>query len=384
MLTDQLKQYLTDTPVDELPISVNNVEVDFATSDLQQALCQFGTVIVSKLDTKLAQGITENSKKTAETKQKSNISANVEQHIDISKVGNTKQHISGTAYDAHILTSVEEDSSVKCLTLRDPTKVLLHPEEVGAIFGVAVCPRSGIIAATDNHAHVVKLFDSSGCFMREFGSFGFAYDQLDLPYGVDFTNEGNLLVSDGKNHRIKCYDLEGNVLFCRGRFGSSFCQFINPFGLCVDRQTKYVYVCDSGNHRVQRFYESGNPAPASWLNGLYFERPTQICVDKAGNVYVRDRSIVRYFSVSHGYTEQPLKLPKPAGIGSHKGITSSNDGKLCIAHSDNCVYVYDEHHRLIKNIICKGANTHNSYLTDIAISLDGRIIVAGKSFLEMY
>ncbi len=63
-------------------------------------------------------------------------------------------------------------------------------------------------------------------------------------------------ICDSGNNRIQVMDYEGNPLFTFGSYGSGDGKFSSPYGVCNDGER--VYVSDTGNHRVQYFDLYGN------------------------------------------------------------------------------------------------------------------------------
>ena len=82
------------------------------------------------------------------------------------------------------------------------------------------------------------------------------------------------------------------LLLYWGRGGSLPGQFANPVDLAVSTDG-FVYVADTGNHRIQKF-ASDSTFILSW--GTFgsgpgqFNSPTGVAVDPSGNVYVADAS----------------------------------------------------------------------------------------------
>ena len=74
-----------------------------------------------------------------------------------------------------------------------------------------------------------------------------------------------------------------------GRSGSGDGELQQPRNVAVSPDGKRVYICDSGNNRIQYFDENGNYM-GQWniANGVRFSEPWGIAVDTNGNVYVAD------------------------------------------------------------------------------------------------
>ena len=83
------------------------------------------------------------------------------------------------------------------------------------------CEAAGYVAAspngntvvTDWKQHVVKIFDASGNFVRQFGAGqGPGTDQLDHPYGVCCDRFDHIIVSDTWNNRIVLLAADGRYI----------------------------------------------------------------------------------------------------------------------------------------------------------------------------
>ena len=164
----------------------------------------------------------------------------------------------------------------------------------------------GEIYIVDTGNHRIQVLGADGTFRRKWGKKGDGPGQLDRPHAValdskgrvyiashgnrriqKFTPEGKLiahwnlpdpgkegrheptkiilfgakerlLVPDPRNHRIVIFDAEGKLQLTFGKRGKGQGEFDRPTGVALDGQG-YLYVCDSGNHRIQRF------RTASWV-----------------------------------------------------------------------------------------------------------------------
>jgi len=131
------------------------------------------------------------------------------------------------------------------------------------------------IADADNCR--VQKVDSSGKVILTCGSPGSADGEFSpskvqnvrwSPYALAIDSKGNLYATDPGNFRIQKFDSSGNFKFAWGSQGSDNGQFQggkcvvlndtfpvpSPLGIAVDSLDN-IYVVDSGNNRVQIFYE---------------------------------------------------------------------------------------------------------------------------------
>ncbi len=75
---------------------------------------------------------------------------------------------------------------------------------------------------------------------------------MSYPYDLAIGPDRMLYVCEYGNHRVQKFTLDGKPLGVWGSAGREPGQLYNPWALAVDHQGA-VSVIDSNNHRVQRF-----------------------------------------------------------------------------------------------------------------------------------
>ena len=89
-------------------------------------------------------------------------------------------------------------------------------------------------------------------------------------------------------------DGQGKLLFMWGEEGSELGQLYYPYDLALDGKG-HLYICEYGNHRVQKFTKDGKFISAFGVQGSgdgQFNLPWGIDVDAGDNIYVADASVI--------------------------------------------------------------------------------------------
>jgi DNA-binding beta-propeller fold protein YncE len=165
--------------------------------------------------------------------------------------------------------------------------------------GICVGP-DGAVYCTDDFGHAVHVFTSDGRPRLTLGTSGKpsatgatsidyrtikqSAGPFNYPTNVAIAPSGDLFIADGYgNARIHHFSPDGRLLHSWGEPGSGPGQFHVPHGIAVDADG-IVYVADRENSRIQRFNAHGAVIDA-WTDVV---RPCQVCIDRAGYVYVAE------------------------------------------------------------------------------------------------
>src|SRR5262249_4034573 len=125
-----------------------------------------------------------------------------------------------------ILTTVQASSAPPFITswgspLPDSTGQFIEPR------GVAVDPNGNIFVA-DTGNNRIQEFNSSGVFLRMWGSAGFGDGQFAFLQGIAADSSGNVYAADGNTNRIQKFSPTGALITKWGSGGSGDGQFNFP------------------------------------------------------------------------------------------------------------------------------------------------------------
>ena len=143
-------------------------------------------------------------------------------------------------------------------------------------------------------ANIYKLTNDMASTLTSWGgSFGTADGQFNSPYGLATDAAGSVYVADTGNHRVQKFTNSGGFITKWGSMGTGNGQFTNPISAVADSSGN-IYVV--GDNRVQKFTSTGAYL-TQW--GSYgtgdgqFGNPFAATVDPSGNVYVTDQNNAR-------------------------------------------------------------------------------------------
>lgn len=181
-------------------------------------------------------------------------------------------------------------------------------DDLSAPQGVAISPMREIYVVERN-AHRVSVFDRDGRWLRVLGatptvtlsstpasqpadlrSYGSEPGQFDRPTGVAVAPDGTVFVCDTGNHRVQVFDPAGEWRSTIGQRGAGPEDLYHPTAIAATAER--VYVADTGNYRVQVFDHSGQRLNTLGAFGGRrpgdFLRPSGLAIDGEGRVYAAD------------------------------------------------------------------------------------------------
>ncbi len=185
------------------------------------------------------------------------------------------------------------------LTSLHPVEVSQSPQFLYSLHGgrdarlrepmAVTVDQAGNLYIADTGNDSVKVFRRDGKLLFSFGKSGSAAGEIDYPYGIAVTPEGNILVSEPPNGRITEFDSRGR--FRRILVGrTNDMGLIRPGPLAITPQGEIV-VADLWGHQVLVLNADGEllrriGSPGNGTGQLKY--PQGVAVDGEGRIWVAD------------------------------------------------------------------------------------------------
>ena len=163
------------------------------------------------------------------------------------------------------------------------------------------------VYVSDKFLHRINIFSPNGEYLRHWGVHGSGDGEMDEPSGLAIRDDV-IFVVDSENHRVQKFTLDGKYIGQFGSFGDGPGQLNTPWGIGLDKDGN-VFVADWRNDRVQSFTADGEWLASFGKPGTggdtsivrrhggirvfprtvgEFNRPSGVCVDADGDIYVAD------------------------------------------------------------------------------------------------
>jgi len=196
-----------------------------------------------------------------------------------------------------------------------------------------------------------------------------------------------LFVSDAGMHQVSVFNPE---LKLESTFGTDLLK--RPSGIAIDNENRFVYVVDTGAETVFVF-DADNfkllrklGGPAKKLNDddpETFAKPTNVAVDKDGNVYISDtlNNRIQIFDADGKFISMFGKAgDAPGTFQRPKGIAIDSDGHIWVVDaSQSNVQIYDKEGHLLAFFGYGGGLPGQFGLpAGIAIDKNNRVVVSDQ------
>ncbi len=257
--------------------------------------------------------------------------------------------------------------------LKRPEKLYKIKSKLSSADDVALLPHDNV-AVADRSAGAIKIFDSSGKYMKTLVNnikpFGVTANRSGLiaythvvgkkihnvqlrtvdgqtvgkwgddlvwkPWGIATTSRGQLVISDiGEyKHSVGIYTNDGRCVVKFGDKGSGNSQFLNPCYVSVDVMDR-ILVSDRDNHCVKVFDSQGKYLFKFGSRGSkagMLRSPHGVNADAQGNILICDSGNQRIsvFSPTGKFIQH--LLTSEDGLGHPFGMEYSKDGILIVSN----------------------------------------------------
>lgn len=189
----------------------------------------------------------------------------------------------------------------------------------GAVTNVEQSPIDGALVLTPAPGGAVPLADLAGTF-----------GGLVLPDNAVFTSDHILILLDRKRTRLLRFDpceYTFVTLACIAGKGTKPRQLKDPGGMVA--ACGNLYICDTGNARVQVFGLGGLPLRAIWRQPVALPQPwlpVAAAADERGHIFIGDRNN----GMVHVYAGSGRYLRSLDGLGAIAHLTVDRDGRLYV------------------------------------------------------
>lgn len=139
-------------------------------------------------------------------------------------------------------------------------------------------------------AERIHVVDAHGRFVRQWGAFGEAPGEFNRSMAIEGGSDASLFVCDTGNNRVQRFDASGKLLGVIGGPGTEPGRLKAPFGLALTPDGALL-VCEYGTCRISRFAPDGTFVTTLGEPGRepgQFNDPRGIAVAGSGNFFVAD------------------------------------------------------------------------------------------------
>ncbi len=233
----------------------------------------------------------------------------------------------------------------------------VNPEWVSSL---AILPDGNIVYPVPN-MHRLQIVTPDGKLVREFGKYGQAAGEMNVPMAVTVDKSGNICVAEYGNSRVQIFDVNGKSLNILTPAGDDALK--NPLGVAVTPDGK-IWVSDSGNNRIVRLTGDGR-VDVNINKAGQFNLPWQInCIE--GKLYVSDSANHRIQIIDPSdATAEPKVIDLGLPVWPH---SVAFDGKNFYVATGSTLIAYDPQWKELR----RGAAAAEQAVVD----KDGMLVVA--------
>ena len=188
----------------------------------------------------------------------------------------------------------------------------MGPGEFGYVTDVIQDSKNNYYVSEYGEFDRIQKFSPEGEFLFQWGGRGSENGQFLRPQGLDIDEQDRIWVADASNHRIQVFDATGKKVvhvMTWGEHGREPGQIRFPYDVVL--QGEHVYVCEFGNHRVQKFTRDGKPLGVWGMPGRepgQMHQPWAMTIDQQQRMHVLDSYNHRVQTVNYRKWHWPLRM----------------------------------------------------------------------------
>ena len=219
-------------------------------------------------------------------------------------------------------------------TVRDSDQIVRGP-------GKLTVDAEGDLWVTCASTHQIHEFSPADVLLDTLGGAkGTADGQFDTPTAIAHDSQGNMYVCESGNDRVQKFDASGNFLFKWGIYGTGIRRFSDPSDIAVDT-LDFVYVSDTNNGRIQKFDRDGkfvlqwntkaNNNP-DYPNGLFVDKDNVVLVAQNSGIFE--------------YTSDGVLIKRVTGpLGTPQDVALDSDGDVLVSATPTTFYDWNNVNR---------------------------------------
>ena len=239
--------------------------------------------------------------------------------------------------------------------------------------GATVDNKTGNIYIADQDNNCVKVFDSTGKYLFQFGD-NEGEGKMKWPKGVAIC--GDIILITQGNNCILNYQLNGKFISRIGRQGRGELEFNFPYSLTIDESNGDIYICDRSNNRIQIL--NNDFSLKSQFGKDKLKDPRDVKLSKE-YIYVLDASNPCLHLFNYDHILQKSVISRGDGvevINPYFFFIDQTDNVLISDRSSNFIHIFNTEFQLIHEIPV------SNNPTGITVDKQGRVIVVCRADMD--
>ena len=196
--------------------------------------------------------------------------------------------------------------------------------------GVCITPDDHILVVGEHGPHIAMYTMDYALVAKAKSNYGNGPLQFKRPQGIAVNGCGHVYVCDTGNHRIQVLTPDLAYYYEFGKKGSKPGRFRNPCGIAIDSQG-IVYVCDWENDRIQKLYNDGTYIGEFKVKS---KLPHKIAIDNKDMVYVASDDEMSIYDSNGDY------LGCTDSVATH-GLATDEQGHIYACQDSSRINIYE-------------------------------------------